>query len=81
MKQYKGLYIDKVIFNSEAEIDAFFKEQAINDYKTAVEVFAINHTMEASILCDDKAGYLVENFGLTWEEVEQIEIDTLKAIA
>lgn len=30
MKNYKGYYIDKVIFNNEKEIDDFMKDNAIN---------------------------------------------------
>lgn len=29
MKQYKGYYIDGVIFNTEEDIDKFVKQQAI----------------------------------------------------
>lgn len=32
MKQYKGYYIDHVIFNSTAEIDAFIKKQAVEHH-------------------------------------------------
>lgn len=81
MKQYKGYYIDKVIFNSSADIDEFLKNQAIKAYKTAVEYFSTHPTMEASIYCDSKAEELVNQFGYTWEQVEALEIATLEAIA
>ena len=32
MKNYKGYYIDKVVFNNEAEIDAFIKKQAVDRF-------------------------------------------------
>lgn len=81
MKQYKGYYIDKVIFNNEQEIDEFIKSEAIRAYKMAVELFAQHSTMENSIYCDDKAEILVKQFGFTWEQVEEIEIETLKTVA
>lgn len=81
MKQYKGYYIDKVIFNNEKEIDEFLKTQAIEVYKQAVELFVNRSTMENSIYCDDKAERLVNQFGFTWEQVEKLEIETLKSIA
>lgn len=81
MKNYKGYYIDKVIFNNEKEIDDFLKDNAINAYRQAVELFAIHSTMENSIYCDERAEILVNKFGFTWEDVEELEIRTLKAIA
>lgn len=81
MKNYKGYYIDKVIFNNEKEIDDFLKVNAINAYRQAVELFAIHSTMENSIYCDERAEILVNKFGFTWEDVEELEIRTLKAIA
>lgn len=81
MKQYKGYYIDKVVFNSEKEIDNFLKEQAVSAYRKAVKYFANHCTMEASIYCDDKARNLIDNFGYTYKQVEAIEIETLKSIA
>lgn len=81
MKNYKGYYIDKVIFNNEHDIDEFLKNQAIEAYKKAIQIFASNSTMEASIWCDEKAEKLVNQFGFTWEQVEQLEIEALKEIA
>lgn len=81
MKNYKGYYIDKVIFNSTADIDQFLKDQAVEAYKIAVEYFSTHPTMEASIYCDSKAEVLVNQFGYTWEQVEALEIATLEATA
>ena len=81
MKQYKGYYIDKVIFNNKAEIDEFLKTQAIEAYKKAVELFANHCTMENSIYCDEKAERLINQFDFTWEQIETLEIETLKTIA
>lgn len=78
MKQYKGYYIDNVIFNSEAQIDTFIERQAVDAYKTACELFAHNSTMENSIFCNEKAEILVNQFGYTWEQIEALEIEVYK---
>lgn len=81
MKKYRGLYIDHVIFNSEAEIDAHLKQQAIEAYKTAVWFFCKEGTMEASIYADEKAEYLNKQFGMDWTELEAIEIQVMESVA
>lgn len=81
MRNYKGYYIDKVIFNNEAEIDAFLEKQAVDAYKMAVTLFVECSNIGNSITCDEKAERLVREFGYTWEQVEEIEIETMKAIA
>ena len=78
MRQYKGYYIDKVIFNNEEEIDAFLEMQALVAYKIACMQFMWNNTMENSIACDEKAERLVNQFGYTWEQVEKIETAVYK---
>ena len=79
MKQYKGYYIDKVIFNNREEIDRFLEEQAVEAYTRAVELFVIHSTVENSVYCDEKAQVLVDQFGYSWEQVEALEIKTLQA--
>lgn len=81
MKNYKGYYIDKITFNSPADIDQFLKDQAIKTYKLAVEYFTTHPTMEASNYCHSKAEILVNQYGYTWEQVEALEIATLEATA
>lgn len=81
MKNYKGYYIDNVIFHSIEEIDEFVKNQAIEAYKKAVELFAYNSTLENSIYVDSKAEILVNRYGFTWEEIEALEIATYQATA
>ncbi len=81
MKEYKGYYIDKAIFNNEKEIDVFLKTQAIEAYKQAVKWFAEKSSMEMCIYCEEKAETLVSQFGFAWDEVEALEIETLEAIA
>lgn len=81
MKQYKGYYIDKVIFNNEQDIDEFIKTQAIEAYKKSVKMFVMHSTMEYSVYCDEKAERLVKQFGFTPSEVEAIEIEVMQSIA
>ena len=81
MRQYKGYYIDKVIFNNEDEIDEFIKSEAIRAYKQSVKLFVNQSTIENSIYCDDKAEILVNQFGFTWEQIEELEIQVMKSVA
>lgn len=74
MKQYKGYYIDGFNFKNEKEIDEFLKLQAIKAYRNSVTIFMMHPIMEASVYCDEKAEILVNQFGFTWEQVEELEI-------
>lgn len=80
-RQYKGCYIDGVIFTSKQNVDNFLKEQTISAYVNAVKMFADDHTMASSMHCDETAERLVDMYGFTWEQVEQLEIETLKQIS
>ena len=79
MMNYKGYYIDHVTFNSKEEIENFLKEQAIKSYKQAIRFFNRDGSFEASIYAYEKAEYLNKQFGMTWSEIEEIEIEVLKA--
>lgn len=81
MMKYRGYYIDGSCFKSKKEIDEFLREQAINSFKVAVELFCKYHSMEASIYEDEKAEVLVKQFGFTYGEVEELEIATMEAIS
>lgn len=81
MRQYKGYYIDKVIFNNEKEIDEFIRNQAIEKYKQSVRWFCERPSMQFSIYSGECAERLVEQFGFTWEEIEEMEIEVMKEIA
>ena len=73
MKQYKGYYIDNVIFSSEREIDIFLEKREVQSYKDACELFAHQPTIPMATYCDEIAVRLVEQFGYTWEQVEELE--------
>ena len=74
MKQYKGYYIDNVNFNSDSEIDEFLKKQAVDRFAMLNKIFAEQMSMEASILCGQQAQKLHDDFGFSWDEIEQMEI-------
>ena len=79
MTQYRGYYIDHFYFNNKSEIDEFVKSQAIEKFKTLNKIFSYRGTMEASIACDKQAEILHNQFGLTWNEIEAIEIEAFAA--
>lgn len=80
MTQYKGYYIDHIIFNSKTDIDNFIKEQAIDRYKMMCRMFAQEDAgMELSIMMSEQADLLHNQFGLDYNEIEEIEIEAYKA--
>lgn len=79
MKQYKGYYIDNVIFNNESEIDKHIENKAVEAYKIAVELFCKEKSLEYAAYVNEKAENLVNNFGYTWEQVEKLEIKFMTA--
>lgn len=78
MKQYRGYYIDHVIFNSKQEIDEFIKEQAIEHHKNLSEMFAKKPSIELAAWISDSEKRLHDVFGLEYDEIEQIEIEAIK---
>ena len=79
MKQYRGCSIDNVVFHSEAEIDFFLKDKAIQACRIAVQMFSRNPSMEAFLYTAEKAEYLNNLHGMDWDEIEAIEIEAMKA--
>lgn len=78
MAEYRGYYIDGIHFNSKAEIDAFVKKAAIKGYRLRVQSFADHPDLEHSLYANEQAEYLHKVFGMTWSEIEDIEIEALK---
>lgn len=74
MTAYRNLYIDHILFNSKADIDTFLKNKAIEAYRRACGRFAEKPSMEMSIYCQEQADRLHKVEGLSWEEIEEIEI-------
>lgn len=79
MTQYKGYYIDHVIFNSETDIDSFIKEQAISRYKMMCQMFSKDSSMELCAIMGDQADYMHHVCGMDYNEIEAIEIEVFKA--
>lgn len=77
MIKYRGYYIDKVVFNSKAEIDKFVEEQAVERFKNLAQYFAKRPTMKASRLCILQMNILHDDFGYSWERIEQLEIEAI----
>ena len=75
MKQYKGYYIDQVIFNNETEIDAFIKKQTIEKYQQLCKMFANDACMALIVMMTPYEERLHNEFGLSYEEIEQLEIE------
>ncbi len=66
-------------FETTAEIKKFNKEGNVNYYKTLTKLFGDNPTMELSSIMSDIADILVNVFGMTYAEIEAIEIEALAA--
>ena len=79
MKQYKGYYIDKVIFHNEAEIEAFRKKQTIEKYQQLCKMFAEDSCMELIVMMTPYEEKLHNEFGLSYDEIEQLEIEAICA--
>lgn len=78
MKKYKGYYIDKVIFNNEKEIDDFIKKQTIEKYQNLCKMFANDACMELVTMMQPYEDKLHNEFGLSYDEIEELEIEALK---
>lgn len=62
-------------FKNAAEIREWSKQGKINEYKRLAKAFDKNPTsMAICSMMTDVALILVNNFGLTWDEVEEIEL-------
>lgn len=79
MKQYRGYYIDHIVFSSEAEIDAAIKAQAIDRYKMMCRMFADNGSMELNVIMINHADYMHTVCGMDYNEIEAIEIEVFAA--
>ena len=78
MKHYRGYYIDNVVFHTEADIDEYIKARNIRRYQQHIRL--MNHyTERGMIIAAHKAAYEIANFlvkecGLTWADIEEIEL-------
>lgn len=78
MKFYRGYYIDNCAFHSKEEIDRFVEKQAVEAHKKAYMYFIDHCSVEASTYCEQKAEYLVKQFGYTWAQIDELEIKAIE---
>lgn len=60
-------------FKNYKEMYEWNKEGHIAEYRKLSEMFSCNPSAELSILMSDRAEVLVKRFGLTWEQIEELE--------
>lgn len=77
MKKYRGYCIDHVVFNSEADVDAFLEKKAVEKFTWSVKYFSSHMSLEASAACSRQADVLNKQFGYSWDKIEQLEIEAI----
>lgn len=77
MTNYRGYYIDGVVFNSKADIDKFVEEQAVLKFKKYNKYFSEHPSMEASRLCTQQADILHNQFGYSYDRIEELELEAI----
>lgn len=80
MTKYKNYYIEKDSvngFKSKAEIDEYIRKSEIEYFKKLCKIFNSHLTIEASIICQNQADKLNKLYGISWRELEEIEISTI----
>lgn len=61
-------------FKNKEQLEAWTKAGNIEEYKQLVKLFNNNPTMELSSMMSDRAEILHDRFGVSWEEIEQMEM-------
>lgn len=64
-------------FKNHRELKDWNKQGHINHYKKLTKMFSNNPTMELNVMMCKCADALVKQFGLTYNEVEQIELSCM----
>lgn len=77
MEQYRGFYIDNVNFNSKEDIDKFVEEQAVLAFKKYNKYFSEHPSIEASRLCTLQRNRLRNEFGYSYERIEELELEAI----
>ena len=77
MTKYRGYYIDKVVFSSKSEIDAFVKQSIIDKIKQFNKMMMSSRYSDAEKIqlagmISDRERRLHDEFEMSWEEVENI---------
>lgn len=79
MIKYRGYYIDHVVFNSKKDIDEHCKNELIAGIKKYIEMmfssrYSASEKMTLSQWVSDREKQLHDEFGMSWEEIEELEI-------
>lgn len=64
-------------FKNAKEVKEWSKQGNINHYRKLAELFNEKPSMELSVMMSNLADILVNTFGLTYSEIEEIELSTL----
>lgn len=77
MTQYKGYYIDNVIFHSREEIDQHIKNEIIKKIKVLHDMmfsgrYSNAEVMQLSNEITIREERLHDEYGMDWEEIEEI---------
>lgn len=64
-------------FKNKQELRAWNKHGHIEHYKKLAKMFINNPSMELSIMMSKCADTLVQQFGMTYNDVEQIELSCM----
>ena len=61
-------------FKNHEELENWNKKGHIEEYKKLAKMFNQHATMELSSMMSDRAEVLHNRFGMSWEEIEALEI-------
>ncbi len=61
-------------FENYDEMYEWLKNGHIAEYRKLSEMFSCNPSIELSNLMSARADVLVQHFGLTWEQIEELEV-------
>lgn len=61
-------------FKNHSELNAWNMAGHIAEYKKLAAMFGQHPSTELSSLMSDRAEVLVKQFGMTWEQIEELEL-------
>lgn len=61
-------------FKDYNELADWNKDGHIKEYRRLAEMFSQSPSMEISSIMSDRAAVLHDSFGMSWEEIEELEI-------
>lgn len=74
MRQYKGVYIDHVFIHNKQDVEDFLKRRTLEIFRYAHELFYHSPTYAMGITCEECAGELHDEYGMSWDEIEELEM-------